>query len=167
MLAADAEASFRQPSLSRFVGQVHRAFKVSWLSRTSCASKSSASLTNASSPSSAAKAAFMIRAVRCAEKSSSRDDTVGSVSYVLCPQTKCDVGIFHSSLLSIDITEMALTFSSSFCPLRGLSQKFHPLSLVTHHVGISQPSAATCKKQEEARRKIRYSALESLDGTNR
>jgi hypothetical protein len=41
-------------------------------------------LTPASSPSSAAKAAFIIRAVRCAEKSSSREDTVWELSAEFC-----------------------------------------------------------------------------------
>lgn len=163
MLAADAEASLLRPGRSRFVDQAHLAFNISALSRTNCASKSSASLTPASWPISAARAAFMIRAVRCAEKSPNREDTVRTVSYVPCPQTACKVRICHSSLLSVRFTKIALTFSGSFCPLPSLPQELHPLSLVTRHFGISQPSTTTREKQEEARRKIRYSALESLD----
>jgi hypothetical protein len=69
--------SYHPPFSSlRSVRQVYLALNNSSFTRTNCASKSSASLTPASSPSSAARAAFIIRAVCCAEKSSSRDETI-------------------------------------------------------------------------------------------
>lgn len=164
ILAADTEAHVHRPGLSRFVDQAHLAFSISALSRTNCASKSSASLTPASSPISAARAAFMIRAVRCTEKSPNREDTVGKLSATFRVPDSVQSVHFHSSLLRVDVTEIALTFSSPLRPLPSLPQGLHPLSLISRHFGISQPSAATREKQKEARGKIRYSALESLGG---
>ena len=73
----------------------------------------------------------------------------------------------RGSMLSVDFTEIALTYLSTFCPLPSLPQELRPLGLITRHFGISQPGTAACEEQEEANGKIRYSAFESLDGSIR
>jgi hypothetical protein len=127
------------------IRRAYLALNNSSFTRTNCASKSSASLTPASSPSSAARAAFIIRAVCCAEKSPSRKETVRNLLAYSMSASASQHRSLSKRLAQSDFTRIALTLSSPFHPSCGLPQELHPLRLASCNIGVRKPSAAACE----------------------
>jgi len=79
----DDPSNIRPGSILILLPPTYLELSSSSLASVNCSSMPSASPTPASSPSSANRVAFMIKAVRCAEKSEIRAETAGNVSIVL------------------------------------------------------------------------------------
>jgi hypothetical protein len=146
---SDQKSSFPTPAF-----RPHLTLNQPSYTHINCASRSFASLTPNSSPSSAARAAFIIRAVCCAEKSPSREETARR-------NVSGFSGWWRRFLLGESLSMecfarmvSGLTFSGPFNPSCSLPQGLQPLGLGFRERWIRDSGAAGCEEEEEAHWKV-------------